>query len=185
MSQEHFLVKSGVRRGGKGFSSTLWLVYLKHFQTSSLWFFWTFCPNLKALTLLDIFPNLKALILLNILLNLLMLLALHRWGIEKGVGIESLTIVWHKVINHKHMYLPLLLRTQQVTGYGYKVSTQTNLVTNWKPGLPRYWYQHRQTSWQTENPDSQDIGKKTNKILAECRGPQPPQKKRGGDNTAS
>lgn len=95
VSQEHFLVKSGVRRGGKGFSSTLWLQDMRtKFQ-------------------------------------------------------------------------------------------QTNLVTNWKPRLPRYWDQHRQTSWQTENLDCQDIGKKTNKILAECRGPQPPPKKRGGYNTTN
>lgn len=155
VSQEHFLVKSGVRRGGKGFSSTLWLVYLKHFQTSTLWFFWRFCPNLKALIILDISPNLKALVLLNILLNLLMLLALHRWGIERGVGIDhnltqsnqSYTHVSAFIVAHTTGYRiceqslntdkpcdKLKTRTAKILG-----STQTNLVTNWKPGLPRYW----------------------------------------------
>lgn len=145
-----------VSGGGKGFSSTLWLVYLKHFQTSTLWFFWTFCPNLKALILLDISRNLKALILLKILLNLLMLLALHRWGIESGVGIDYSLTQSNQSYTHVSAFIVANNRLQD---------------------MPTK-FQHRQTSWQTENPDCQDIGKKTNKILAECRGPQPQKKKR-------
>lgn len=157
------LVKSGVRRGGKGFSSFPWLVYLKHFQTSSLSFFWKFCPNLKALILLDISPNLKALILLNILLNLLMLLALHRWGIERGVGIDhSLT---QSNQSYTHVSAFIVAHTT-----GYRICLQ---------------------SLNTDKPRDK-LKTRTAKILGKRRirslqsvGGHNPKKKRGGYNTAN